>query len=50
MASILRSGKFVRYFSGIARNIVFNPQAANKDAADAGFVQHSQSLCASLQQ
>lgn len=46
MASILRSGKFVRYFSGIARNIVFN----SGDSGGTNFVQHSQTLCAGLSQ
>lgn len=46
MASILRSGKFVRYFSGIARNIVFN----STKETETSFVQHSQTLCANLSQ
>ncbi|XP_055546807.1 leucine-rich PPR motif-containing protein, mitochondrial [Wyeomyia smithii] len=41
MASILRSSKFVRYFAGFARNIVFNTARETEGS----FVQQSQCLC-----
>lgn len=41
MASILRSGKFVRYFAGFTRNIVFNTVRE----AEGNLIQQSQCLC-----
>ncbi|XP_069704273.1 leucine-rich PPR motif-containing protein, mitochondrial [Periplaneta americana] len=41
MASILRSSKFVRYFAGLARNIVFN---SSRGEIDTIFIQKSQCL------
>ncbi|XP_029714531.2 leucine-rich PPR motif-containing protein, mitochondrial [Aedes albopictus] len=41
MASILRSSKFVRYFAGFARNIVFNTVRETEGS----LLQHSQCLC-----
>ncbi|XP_055641196.1 leucine-rich PPR motif-containing protein, mitochondrial [Toxorhynchites rutilus septentrionalis] len=41
MASILRSSKFVRYFAGFARNIVFSTARDTEGS----FVQQSQCLC-----
>uniref|UniRef100_A0AAG5DD85 Pentacotripeptide-repeat region of PRORP domain-containing protein n=1 Tax=Anopheles atroparvus TaxID=41427 RepID=A0AAG5DD85_ANOAO len=41
MASILRSSKFVRYFAGFARNLVFNTARETESS----FVQQSQCLC-----
>ncbi|XP_053691599.1 leucine-rich PPR motif-containing protein, mitochondrial [Sabethes cyaneus] len=41
MASILRSSKFVRYFAGFARNIVFNTVRETEGS----LVQQSQCLC-----
>ncbi|XP_055597632.1 leucine-rich PPR motif-containing protein, mitochondrial [Uranotaenia lowii] len=43
MASILRSSKFVRYFAGFARNIVFNTVRETEGS----FIQQSQCLCGS---
>ncbi|EAT40722.1 AAEL007565-PA [Aedes aegypti] len=43
MASILRSSKFVRYFAGFARNIVFNTVRETEGS----LLQHSQCLCGS---
>ncbi|XP_052899073.1 leucine-rich PPR motif-containing protein, mitochondrial [Anopheles moucheti] len=41
MASILRSSKFVRYFAGFARNLVFSTARETESS----FVQQSQCLC-----
>ncbi|KFB39253.1 hypothetical protein ZHAS_00006602 [Anopheles sinensis] len=41
MASILRSSKFVRYFAGFARNLVFNTARETESS----FVQQTQCLC-----
>lgn len=46
MASILRSSKFVRYFAGLARSVVFN----SSRETEGNFVQQSQCLCSSLSQ
>uniref|UniRef100_A0A182QIP6 Uncharacterized protein n=1 Tax=Anopheles farauti TaxID=69004 RepID=A0A182QIP6_9DIPT len=44
MASILRSSKFVRYFAGFARNLVFSTARETESS----FVQQSQCLCGNL--
>lgn len=46
MASILRSGKFVRYFAGLARNLVFNTHRET----EGNVIKHSQALCTTFTQ